>query len=382
MKMKLHEETLDQAVQRESETKLVDNKNEITDALDDALRVADAIDGRPGSEWLNILLEGRAGVGKTSIVRQWCDSNGLNMYAIDCKTLDTVDLGGVPYPVSSKGEGTPDRAKKLQSDILDQLDKPDSVLFLDELNRARADVRGTLLTLICDHKIVTPDAEGGERFFPNFLFTVAAINPPNAAYSTVDELDAAEKSRFAKVNVVANPKKVKEYLNRKLQEEIDSLKAAGVSEITKTRNGRTIVINSISMLEGRKNLVNTILSSAQFQFASDEDEARAAEVDDQILNPRSFEMAINQCDGTKKGLLSVWVRQCGEATYPMIEHILANYKDIENKANSVFQKPKAVADAEAKQQAADKQQNKSDIKVPNFGKGELWDKFQQAARSL
>lgn len=82
------------------------------------------------------------------------------------------------------------------TEMADTLDKPNSVLFLDEYNRAKTEIRGAVLTLVQNHLVYDPESDSGYKFLPNFLFTVAAINPANTNYKGAKELDPAEKSRF------------------------------------------------------------------------------------------------------------------------------------------------------------------------------------------
>lgn len=82
--------------------------------------------------------------------------------------------------------------------MLDPLDRPNSVLFLDEYNRAPDRSRAVFLKLINGHYINDPNEPGGRRHFPNLLFTVAAINPGGLGTDkTANALNSAERNRFA-----------------------------------------------------------------------------------------------------------------------------------------------------------------------------------------
>lgn len=341
----LNEDTFGNAIERTADQidavpASYSGEGDIERALNMALKTAVRNKKMGGNIFNNILLVGRAGVGKTSRVRAWCEKRGLHMYALDCKTLDTTDLGGALFPMIDKENPENDRAKKLQTDMLDQLDKPNSVLFLDEYNRARPDVRGTLLTLVNDHVIVTSAADGGERKFPNFLFTIAAINPPNMAYGDVGELDAAERSRFFQVDVEADKKSTLGYLTHKYNNQLDQLKKNG--PIVDEDTGIEITAEEIL---GRMKMAEKLLKDPRLEFADDEAEALAAETHSPILNPRSLEMALEASDGTKEGLLWVWNSQCGRETKGMAEAILEDYEDVDDKANSVFKDANPFGDA-------------------------------------
>lgn len=334
---KLNEDTFGGAVERDAQQlnatpAAVGAKGDVEQALDRALKTNQRMLKRGRREFMNILLVGGAGVGKTSRVRAWCQENGLNMYALDCKTLDTTDLGGAIYPVMDD-DGKNGKAVKLVTSMLDQLDKPNSVLFLDEYNRARSDVRGTLLTLVNDHVLTTPGVEGGERFFPNMLFTIAAINPPNAAFQNVDELDPAEQSRFFQVNVIADNRNQLRFLEKEYKKEMEIAEEEGDME-------------EYTEVSGRLKLAQTLLKDRRFSFDGDEEEAEAARDHTAILNPRSLTKALEICDGTKEDLLAVWDSQCNPKKKPMVELILENYTDVEDKANSVFKDSNPFGDEE------------------------------------
>ncbi len=132
------------------------------------------------------------------MVTDWARKNGINLVSKKCATMDETDLGGAMSP-DTENKGV---AQRLTTDDFDSLDKPNSVLFLDEYNRARAEVRTPLMELINNHIIPDNRHASGNRFLPNFLFTIAAINPPNGRYNT-DEMDDAENTRFSHVNVIA-----------------------------------------------------------------------------------------------------------------------------------------------------------------------------------
>ena len=277
--------------------------------------------GQDPGVWNNILLAGEAGVGKTARVKQWVKSKpNLRLYIKDAKGMDPSDIGGAVAPDKETGK----RAIKLSSDEFNDLDFREGddrfvVLFLDELNRAASDVRGSLLTLINDHEVPDSDVPGGERYLKGLLFTIAAINPGGGDYN-VDDLDAAERSRFSLVTVNADNRSTLRFLidkyNKQLELEDDEEEKLGI--------------------EGRKAIAKTLLNSPMFRFDDAEDIAQAQESQTNILNPRSLEQCLSISDGTKKSFLRWWDRTCNPSKKGVIENILQDYKDVENKANSVF----------------------------------------------
>lgn len=287
--------------------------------LDDALRIAlkkakkGLVEGRT-----NVLLIGRAGTGKTARANQWAQSRGIHLYNVDAKTLDATDLGGI----AARSADNPNRSIKLSSDEFNALDQPNSVLFLDEFNRAPSDVRGALLELVNNHTVNDIDAPSGKRVLTNFLFTIAAINPPNTVYET-DPLDVAELSRFQRLDVEGDPLALLKYLTKVYEQEIEESKQDGDDE-------------DVIEGEGKLKLVNTILKNPEFAYDDDEEEFEQRENQLPVLNPRSFQNVIEASRGKKDILLAKWSSYCNPSKKVMIENILSDYTDVEDKANDAL----------------------------------------------
>lgn len=316
----LTEDTLKQAV--DNAVNQIDNitvaeedeKGDIEQRLDRALTVAKREQHRGGKNWINVLVIGEGGTGKTARIKQWARDNGINLFEKDAKTMDETDLGGIPS-VTSDGK----RATKLSTDEMDKLNKPNSVLFLDEFNRARKNIRGTLLTLINDHVVNDAREDNSVRFLPNFLFTIAAINPPTPGYNT-DELDAAELSRFKQMTVSQNPIQYRNYIIKELKKKLaDAYDEEEAQELTR-----------------KINLADKLLSSREFKFDGPEEVMEAQSLSLPALNYRSLTNLLMDCDGTKKDFLDQWDTDVNPAKHEMAERILANYTDKDDKANSVF----------------------------------------------
>ena len=312
----LKEDTLENAVARDAEK--VTFKGDIEAALDRALKVARDNATLGESEYDNILLIGGQGVGKTARATSWAKERGINLVYVDAKSLDETDLGGALAPDLKNG-----KAVKLSTDTLDLLDKPNSVLFLDELNRARPNIRGTLLSLVNDHYIYDAHGEGGRRSFPNMLFTIAAINPPNMAFPNVDQLDPAELGRYRQVEVVANKKQHLGYLENKFDKNIKAAQKAGNDQLAKE-------------LAGKKALAQKIVSDKRFDYDGEQEEYEAAQAGFPSLSPRTFTKALVASDGTKDDFLNIIQTMFVPETVNKLEQILSDYVDVDDKANSVF----------------------------------------------
>lgn len=231
--------------------------------------------------------------------------------------MDDTDLGGALSPDRESGRV----AVKLASTEFDELDNvPDSVLFLDEFNRAPRSVRGTLLTLIQDHTIPDNRVKGKTRYLKNFLFTIAAVNPADANYNT-DELDDAELSRFKRVDVYHDKLNTRNYLidqlNRKIADSTDP--------------------EEIREYEGQKGIINTLLSSREFSFDSPQDVENSKENGNGLItSARTLTNLLFYCDGTKDDFLDNWNDFCNSTKKPSVEIILSNYEDVDDKANDAL----------------------------------------------
>ena len=302
-----------------------DEHNYIFKALDRALKRALLIQGKQlKRQYPNIMLHGEGGLGKTAMVSQWAARNNINLVNKKASTMDETDLGGAMSP-STDRKGI---AQRLTTDDFDSLDKPRSVLFLDEYNRARPEVRTPLMELVNNHIIPDNREASGFRFLPNFLFTVAAVNPDtnNHRYEVIP-LDSAEMTRFSHIDVVPILKSFKSHLAKELKSELDAI---GDDE-----EFADLVLET----KGKMKLAETILSSDEFKF--DDTQQRDEDWDTPGYNKipldyRSFEQAIMNSDGTKEGLLAVWKQNSNNLRYDMIEDILENYVDVDDKANDAL----------------------------------------------
>lgn len=324
---KLHESSLDDELKKDVKeaskelgAEVFSGDGDIEKALNRSLIVAKRMQrfGERG-DYPDLLLVGEAGTGKTARIRAWAKKNNINLFEVRAAGMDDTDLGGASVPMGEV-------VKRLASTEFDYLEEPNSVLFLDEYNRAPKGVRTNLLELINSHVVPDPRKKEyhGQRFLPNFLFTVAAINPPSAEYDT-DELDMAEVSRF-RVLVVAMQKQI--YIAH-LNDEIDkALKVKDLSEDEKLE------------LERKRDLVNTIIPNKLFMF----DDARTtAEMKNSYIgsivaptNSRTFKKLLKTCDGTKEDFLNLWDEFCNPNQKGTIETILKNYKDKDDKATAVL----------------------------------------------
>lgn len=312
--------TIDQAArQLEADAAKAETQNQVDKILDRSLKIAKRKQARgEHSDFPNILLVSDAGFGKTDMVRQWAEKNGINLVQKNLGTMGPEAFGGI----IAKDKDDPRYATRLgTNEMIRALDKPNSVLFLDEYNRSKTEIRGAVLTLVQNHMVWDPTAENEERFLDNFLFTIAAINPPNSSYRGAKELDPAEQSRFFSLTMQPDPIEHLKYLT---------------SVYTKAIEG-TDDPEEKKEYEGKLKLAKTILTSPDFTYDAGIDiEENSDDPSYKPLNYRSFKLALDYSDGTKEDFLDVWSHYCNYKKKKVIEAILADYKDVDDEANAVL----------------------------------------------
>lgn len=273
-----------------------------------------------------ILIEGDAGSGKTARCIDWAEEKGLNILVKMLSSMDETDLGGTPYAEEREDENGNKYhiLTKLPASELDDLERPGSILFLDEYNRGSKNVRNTCLKLINEHCI--PDSrlgKGGMRYYPNLLFVIMCINPDN--YNVQDPIDPAERSRSKHLIVKSDPLVTRKYLWDKYQKDLRR---------HLTMHNRQAAIEDY----GRMQIAKKVLGSPEFKFDTPD------EVDDYnykrkgVLNARSLSLALEACDGTPEDFLKEFPGFCGDdpKKIQMIETCLGDWKDISNKMNDLL----------------------------------------------
>ena len=312
--------TIDQAARElEAETIAAENKNQVEKVLDTSLKLArrKAKSGER-SDFPNVLLISDAGFGKTDMVRQWAEKNGINLVQKNLGTMGPEAFGGI----IAKDSKDPRYATRLgTNEMIRSLSKPNSVLFLDEYNRSKTEIRGAVLTLVQNHMVWDPTEENEEKFLDNFLFTIAAINPPNASYKGAKELDPAEQSRFFSLHMVPDPiehlKYLTSYYTKLLNESEDE--------------------EEKKEYQGKLNMSKVILTSPDFSYDSGVDiDEHSDDPSYKPLNYRSFKLAMDRCDGTKEDFLDIWSHYCNPDKKKIIETILKDYKDVDDKATQAI----------------------------------------------
>ena len=339
IKKRLREDTVEQAA-NSAETKeekqdiieagveleeplVSDDAGEIEAILNDKLADNIRAKRRGNRNFSNVLFVGEAGTGKTARIRTWARKHNINLVTLKAGELDDTDTGGV-----IAGNIAQQVAVRLASTEFDQLGKKNSVLFLDEWNRAPSTVRQSLLTLIQDHKVTDPRVDGRMRYIPNFLFTVAAINPDDEDYD-VHDLDPAEKGRVKTVYVTAKVEDWKKYM------EDYYTKLAEIAE----KSGDEYAEEDSLIYRRIASLASAIASDPDFKFNTSSYIAKCRERDDWnglITSPRNLTNALEDARGEKERFIKNFDAFCNNLDLPKMETILTDYKDIEDKSNQAL----------------------------------------------
>lgn len=185
-----------------ADTKII---SELFETLDEAKAAAEMFKKVGLKNGANVLVNGLPGAGKTAIVEQWCQDNGLTLVALNATdTKIESAINGLPLRDLSNPESGAaltyaycrDEAQlgPLFNDLHPELEGK-CILFVDELNRQKtAQLRRPFMSLFNEKR----NANGSLDFKKNLLFSVVCINPSDAKFhdTGVGELTAAEEDRF------------------------------------------------------------------------------------------------------------------------------------------------------------------------------------------
>ena len=333
IKKRLTEDTVEQAIKGadtpeekkdikevgdELEEPLVsDDTGEIESVLNRALRINLRNHRNGNRNFFNVLFVGEAGTGKTARIKAWARKYNINLVTTKAGELDDTDTGGV-----LAGNIADQVAVRLASTEFDQLGEGKSVLFLDEWNRAPSSVRQSLLTLVQDHTVTDPRVKGRMRYIPEFLFTVAAINPYDDDYD-VNKLDQAELGRVSVNTVTATVEDWGKYMKNYYTQ---------LAQRAKDDEDRLVYTKIV-------NLASALVGDPKFGFDTRETARESKEKDawnGLLTTPRNVTNALEESEGDKEIFLASWNKHCNNLMYKDIEDILRNYVDIDDKANQAL----------------------------------------------
>lgn len=138
---------------------------------------------------LSVMLWGPPGVGKSSIVAQVAEANGLDFVDVRLSQLAPTDLRGLPVPDNGLSKWFP-------PEFLPQRTGRGGILFLDEINMAPPAMQGIAQQLILDRKV-------GSYTVPEGWFVWAAGNRKEDR-AAVFEMPAPLANRFLHLTVQAD----------------------------------------------------------------------------------------------------------------------------------------------------------------------------------
>lgn len=149
-------------------------------------------------------LEGESGIGKTSIIEQYAEKNSMDCIIMGVASLDHIEFYGRTVATQSVA-ALDDKEYSVfnksipgwVSRILDNhQNSRETLLFIDELNRAEPQNLQSLMNLILKKEFGSDSIK-----LPDSLFIVCAGNPIDSGDYLVESLDKAMLSRMAIVKV-------------------------------------------------------------------------------------------------------------------------------------------------------------------------------------
>lgn len=317
-----------------------DTLSEIETVLNDLLRV-NLRERRKASRmnssnfaFNNVIFVGHAGSGKTAIITKWAKSHPeVNLMALNAQSLQPEELG---LMTQDPKDGSVDKRATKRFNLLN---RPNSILFIDEFDKVHPNIRGLLLTLINNHIILNPNKSDSdtseELFLENMLFTIIAMNPPEL-YNGF-ELNPAEINRAEYHDITVDIPAFRSYLYKKLESAAkDSLKEA---EEATSESEKKELIEEANEYFGRLGIAKRFLDDPTLVPFDDASEIEAAYSNSEtsartIFSSRSFELLLNRCNGTKEDFISKWSLFCNPAKLGDVKLLLANFKNTNDRANA------------------------------------------------
>ncbi|HFS85445.1 MAG TPA: hypothetical protein ENK72_02375 [Epsilonproteobacteria bacterium] len=149
-------------------------------------------------------LEGESGIGKTSIIEQYADERGMDCIIMGVASLDHIEFYGRTVSTDIVAGFNDEKYTVFKKSIpgwvsrIIQNDQAhrETLLFIDELNRAEPQNLQSLMNLILKKEFGSDSIQ-----LPDSLFIVAAGNPIDDGNYLVESLDKAMLSRMAIVKV-------------------------------------------------------------------------------------------------------------------------------------------------------------------------------------
>lgn len=149
------------------------------------------------------LIIGESGIGKTALIKKYCEDNSYKLVSLDANLLKEGEIGGLP--TVEKGRTIYATHTKL-IEVEEMVKKTGScLLFIDEINRCDHAVQQELMNLILNREI------NGYKLHKN-VKVAAAMNPSSRIEEFRDtnyqvvEMDPAQENRFVWLKMDSDPK--------------------------------------------------------------------------------------------------------------------------------------------------------------------------------
>lgn len=156
------------------ETVVFVNKQPILDSLGRGLKGSERSKKFNIDEYLSIMLRGGAKNDKVKdLVRWWCQKHELHLLEIDCTALKMKNGRDDKEQISIPGQ-----IIKWPKSMIEGLEIPMTVIFLDGYDRAEPTIRRSLHNFSYWHKLYAPHEEKQMRRFDNLMLSIAAVDNP------------------------------------------------------------------------------------------------------------------------------------------------------------------------------------------------------------
>jgi len=152
------------------------------------------------------LLIGHFGVGKTDIAREIAQETGRKLVILVLSQMEPGDLIGLPARDENK-------TSFLAPDWWPE--DGNTIILLDEINRAHRSIRNAIMQLLVDKRI-------HNHILPEGTWIMASMNPPDENYDQVELItDPAFLSRFFILEIHPDPKEWVEWARKnQIEEEV------------------------------------------------------------------------------------------------------------------------------------------------------------------
>lgn len=180
------------------------------------------------------ILVGHAGVGKTQIVKEIAQETGRELIILMLSQMEPGDLLGMP-------ERDNDKTIWLKPDWFPA--DGNTILFLDEINRANHLTRAAVMQLLLDKRL-------NEHVLPDGVWVCAAMNPDTEDYEVNEIIDAAFVDRFVWLKVTNRFEDFEAYVTKKYKNDAASYLKA-LKSVLKASNDAFEINTSFNLPEIR-----------------------------------------------------------------------------------------------------------------------------------